>query len=99
MTTVNLLGHILEQLERVRLRCPELRFGQLIAMVGELGRDETGHSLWDVEDADFAAALERFANDMAGRETTLAELGAASDRGGTIPGLDPAVPEPPRQVN
>jgi len=76
MTTAHLLNRILEQLEHVQLRCPELRFGQLIAIVGELAQDETGHSLWDVEDADFAAALVRFANDMARRESDRAEPSA-----------------------
>jgi hypothetical protein len=73
MTTANLLDRILEQLGELRVRCPELRFGQLIAIIGELAQDETGHSLWDVEDADFAAALERFARDMARRESDRAE--------------------------
>ena len=68
MTTVDLVEHILDQLDEVRDRCPELRFGQLIATIGMLAEDETGHSLWDVEDADFATALERFAVDLARRE-------------------------------
>jgi len=67
MTTADLLDRILGQLEQVRAQCPELRFGQLIATIGMLAEDETGHSLWDVEDADFAAALKRFASDMARR--------------------------------
>lgn len=69
MNTSDLLDRILEQLGEVRARCPELRFGQLIATIGELAQDETGHSLWDVEDADFAAALDRLAGDMAQRES------------------------------
>jgi hypothetical protein len=69
MTTSDLLDRILAQLEQVRVRCPELRFGQLVAMIGTLAEDETGQSLWDLEDADFAAALERFAEDMARRES------------------------------
>ncbi|HVS38799.1 MAG TPA: hypothetical protein VMS17_24800 [Gemmataceae bacterium] len=44
-----------------------MRFGQLVAAAGLLAEDETGHSLWDVEDAEFAAAVERFAAAMAGR--------------------------------
>ena len=79
MTTANLLEQILAQLDEVRLRCPELRFGQLIATIGMLAEDETGHSLWDVEDTDFAAALERFAADMARRGLEHAEPGAAVD--------------------
>lgn len=73
MTIANLLDHILNQLGDVRVRCPELRFGQLIATIGMLAEDETGHSLWDVEDTDFAAAVERFAGDMARREANRGE--------------------------
>jgi len=80
MKTTDLLDHILGQLEQLRVRCPELRFGQLIATIGMLAEDETGHSLWDVEDADFAAALERFAADIARR---------GSDRAETVPGDEP----------
>ena len=76
MTTANRMEHILAQLDEVRVRCPELRFGQLIATIGMLAEDETGHSLWDVEDTDFAAALERFAADMA-RRGSGAESGAS----------------------
>ena len=79
MTTVDLLDQILGQLESVRARCPELRFGQLIATIGMLAEDETGHSLWDVEDADFAAALERFGADMARRASRAAEQGVPGD--------------------
>ena len=75
MTTAELVEQILAQLNEVRVRCPELRFGQLIATIGMLAEDETGHSLWDIEDADFAAALERFAADMARRGTDRAEAG------------------------
>ena len=79
MSTADLLDRILKQLGEVRIRCPELRFGQLIATIGMLAEDETGHSLWDIEDADFAAALERFAGDMARRGSVLpeAQLGAS----------------------
>ena len=69
MTRADLFVGILEQLDQVRHRCPELRFGQLIATIGMLAEDETGHSLWDIEDADFAAALERFAMDMKRRDS------------------------------
>jgi hypothetical protein len=73
MSTAVLLDQILGQLDEVRARCPELRFGQLIAIIGTLAEDETGFSLWDVEDADFAVALARFAADMARRESGAAE--------------------------
>ncbi len=62
----------LERLAMVSRLCPEMRFGQLVATIGLLAEDETGHSLWDVEDEEFAAAVERFATDLAGRNQTLA---------------------------
>ena len=80
MTTADLLERILEQLGQVRARCPELRIGQLLAAVGELAADETGLSLWDVEDADFAAALDRFGADMTRRGSDHAQAGPAPGR-------------------
>lgn len=82
MNAAVLLDRILEQLGDVRARCPELRFGQLVAIIGELAQDETGHSLWDIEDPDFAAALQRFAADVGRRSANCAEPAAAPDRGG-----------------
>ena len=67
MKTTDSLAQLLEQLGDVRSRCPELRFGQFITTIGMLAEDETGHNLWDVEDAEFAAAVERFAADLARR--------------------------------
>jgi hypothetical protein len=58
---------ILIRLDEVRIRFPKLRFGQLIATIGMLAEDEVGHLLWDIEDADFAADVERFAADIARR--------------------------------
>ena len=67
MTTADLLTCLLERLGEVRGRCPEMRFGQFIATIGLLAADETVHSLWEVEDAEFAAALERFGADLGRR--------------------------------
>jgi hypothetical protein len=95
MTAADLVVHILGRLDKVRVRCPELRFGQLIATIGMLAEDETGHSLWDIEDADFAAALERFAADMASREADHREPGAAPDcEGATSTVASTAFPTP-----
>jgi hypothetical protein len=65
---------LLERIAQVRRQCPELRFGQILATVGLLAEDDTGHSLWDVEDGEFAAALERFASDLARRGRAPSEL-------------------------
>jgi hypothetical protein len=76
MTTTGLVDHILGQLDELRARCPELRFGQLIAIIGMLAEDETGYSLWDVEVADFTAALQRFNADLTSREPSAADEAA-----------------------
>ena len=82
MSTTDWTAGVLERLAEVRQRCPEMRFGQLLATVGLLAEDETGHSLWEVEDTEFAAALERFAADLAGRGSVPADAGAGPDRDG-----------------
>jgi hypothetical protein len=58
---------VINRLDEVRRLCPEMRLGQLMATLGLLGEDATGKSLWDLEDEEFAAALERFAADLSGR--------------------------------
>ena len=67
MSTTQLPAGLLERLAEVRGLCPEMRLGQFISTVGLLAEDETGRSLWEIDDADFLAALERFANDLARR--------------------------------
>lgn len=59
--------HLLEALAKVRSQILEMPFAQLIATIGLLAEDATGHTLWDVEDADFAAAVERFSADLSRR--------------------------------
>jgi hypothetical protein len=67
-TTVS-TTEMLERLNEVLSQCPELRFGQVIATVGMLAEDETGQTLWDVEDSEFITAVERFASDLARRSS------------------------------
>jgi len=68
MTTTASSIDFLHRLAVVRQLCPEIRFGQLVAIIGQLAEDETGRNLWDVEDGEFAAAVERFATDLSRRE-------------------------------
>lgn len=64
MTTTTTSYPLLDRLAEVRRLCPEMRFGQLLATIGELADDETGHGLWEVEDDQLAAAMDRFAADL-----------------------------------
>lgn len=97
MNALDPLATILEQLGDVRVRCPEFRFGQLIAAIGTLAEDETGFGLWDVEDADFLAALNRFAADIAVRESASEERNVALDPVGLS--SSPSVAQSPRSAS
>lgn len=76
MIAADVQATVLQRLNEVRRLCPEMRLGQLMATLGLLGEDATGHSLWDIEDDEFANALERFANDL-GRRTEACPSGEA----------------------
>ena len=67
MIASDIQSGVLHRLDEVRRLCPEMRLGQLMATVGLLGEDATGRSLWDLEDEELSAALERFASDLARR--------------------------------
>ena len=98
MTNSYLMVKILEKLGVVSLRCPEFRFGQLIAAIGTLAEDDgVDLSLWDIENADFLAALDRFAADIADRHGRIAESATAPDQGGVVSSPSSIVPQPLRQ--
>lgn len=69
MKTSDTSTEIYRRLAEVRARRPELRIGQILATVGLLAEDDTGRSLWDVEDHEFAVALDRFVADLSRSET------------------------------
>jgi len=67
MTALDIQVAVLARLDEVRRLCPEMRLGQLMATVGLLGEDSTGRSLWELEDDELAAAVDRFAVDLSHR--------------------------------
>ena len=67
MTALELQSSVLHRLDEIRRLCPEMRFGQILATIGMLGEESAGRSLWDVEDDDLSAAVERFATDLSRR--------------------------------
>ena len=72
MTTAEVVDRILGQLDRVRLQCPELRFGQLIANLSYLAVGPTNEAIWDVEDDQLIAAIRRHIADLSGRAVDVA---------------------------
>jgi hypothetical protein len=69
-----------------------------MAIIGNLAEDETGHSLWGVEDADFAAAADRLACDIARRGVSQSSGSAPDTVAAVTPFSDRTASEPPRQV-
>ena len=47
---------------------PDIRLGQLLAHLGFLGEDETGRSLWDIDDEQLLAVMYRHRAELAGRQ-------------------------------
>jgi hypothetical protein len=46
---------------------PDVRLGQLLAHLGFLGQDQTGRSLWDIDDEQLLAVLYHHRAELAGR--------------------------------
>ena len=59
---------------------PDARLGQLLAHLGFLGEDQTGRSLWDIDDEQLLAALYHHRAELVER----ARPGAAAERVGMI---------------
>lgn len=47
---------------------PDVRLGQLLAHLGFLGEDQTGRSLWDIDDEQFLAILYHHRAELVGRQ-------------------------------
>ncbi|HLN27185.1 MAG TPA: hypothetical protein VK395_05535 [Gemmataceae bacterium] len=47
---------------------PDVRLGQLLAHLGFLGEDQTGRSLWDIEDEQLLAILYHHRAELLGRQ-------------------------------
>ena len=46
---------------------PDVRLGQLLAHLGFLGADQTGRSLWDIDDEQLLAVLYHHRGELVGR--------------------------------
>lgn len=59
---------LIEKLVDLQQLSPDVRFGQLMANLGFLVEDQTGQSLWDVEDARLLEVLEQHHADLLRRQ-------------------------------
>ncbi|MEX0704662.1 MAG: hypothetical protein WD069_21360 [Planctomycetales bacterium] len=58
----------LEVLGELVALSPDVRLGQLLAHLGFLGEDQTGRSLWDIDDEQLLAVLHHHRTELAARE-------------------------------
>jgi hypothetical protein len=57
---------------------PDVRLGQLLAHLGFLGEDQTGRSLWDIDDEQLLAVLYTHRTELSERPPLAASREAAS---------------------
>ena len=69
MIAANHVGALVERLDEVWKLCPDMRLGQLMATLGELSDDEFDRGLWDIDDDQLAATMDRFASDLRQRRS------------------------------
>ena len=60
--------HILSELSE---RCPEVRFGQLVANLSYLAKGPANEAIWDMEDEELLAAARRHLEDRRKNEAPL----------------------------
>jgi hypothetical protein len=64
---------ILELLAEIATLGPEIRVGQLLAHIGFLGEDQTGRTLWDIEDEQLLAILHQHRLELVDRKSQPSE--------------------------
>jgi hypothetical protein len=57
---------------------PEVRLGQLMAHLGFLGEDQTGRTLWDIDDTQLLSVMYQHRGELANRTPPPAQAGDAS---------------------
>jgi hypothetical protein len=68
--SANVRQEALDVLVEVARLAPEVRLGQLMAHLGFLSEDQFDRSLWDVEDDELLAALQRHRAELLARQQT-----------------------------
>jgi hypothetical protein len=58
---------------------PDVRLGQLLAHLGFLGEDQTGRSLWDIDDEQLLGVLYHHRTELAKRKEALPERMIAAE--------------------
>lgn len=67
MTTTPTRYEALDVLTEVCALSPDVRLGQLLAHLGFLGEDQTGRTLWDIDDEQLLAVLYHHRGELVAR--------------------------------
>ena len=65
---VDVRQEALTVLAELTLLAPEVRLGQLMAHIGFLGEDQIERGLWDIEDDELLAVLQRHRTELLARQ-------------------------------
>lgn len=63
----------------------DVRLGQLLAHLGFLGEDQTGRSLWNIDDEQLLAVLYAHRAELASRQATAPRHAAPMPEGNIVP--------------
>jgi len=70
--STDVTGEILSNISLLRQHCPDMRLGQMFVTLEFLAEEMFGKSLYDVDDIDMIAVMQRFKSDLAHREVEVA---------------------------
>jgi hypothetical protein len=70
VTTTPTRAEALDLLTELCALSPDVRLGQLLAHLGFLGEDQTGRTLWDIDDEQLLAVLYHHRGELVARTTT-----------------------------
>ena len=71
---------------------PDVRLGQLMAHLGFLGQDQTGRSLWDIDDEQLLAIMYHHRAELVGRQPDPGNQSVQPSEA-AIPGSQAATPQ------
>ena len=82
--TANTQRELLSLLTEVWALSPDVRLGQLMAHLGFLGEDQTGRTLWDIDDEELLSVLTQHRGELLARTnpSQLPGIGAALSASG-----------------
>jgi hypothetical protein len=61
---------LVDNLAAISSLVPEMRFGQLMATLGFLAEDKSGHTIWEIEDVELLRVFEEHRAELSARQSS-----------------------------